>query len=620
MERSCNMDKTQNYSLQKPLSVEKYSISIHNMNMDLIDSALKRIEQKNESQDNLLATKESLNAEISRATTKESSIESRLNSEVSRAQSAESNISTNLENEVSRATTAESNINSELSGHKSNESNPHNVTKSQVGLGNADNTSDIDKPVSTAQQNALDLKAPLESPILTGIPKAPTAPNETNTTQVATTAFTQTSVSNHNISESAHSDIRALISGLTTRLNTLADSDDTTLDQLSEIVAYIKNNKDLIDGITTTKVNVSDIIDDLTSADPEKPLSSNQGRILNGLITDLIAIVQDKVDKVSGKELSTNDFTNEYKNKLESVSSGAQVNVQSDWNITDATSDAFIKNKPTSMPASDVSDWAKADTKPTYTKSEIGLENVENKSSATIRSELTKENVTNALGYTPPTTNTTYSASNTIPKANGTANTGTESDYARGDHVHPSQTSVSGNAGTSTKWATARNIDGMLVRGDANRTTYGTCSTAATTADKVVACDGFALVIGAKIDVKFTVTNTAANPTLNVNNSGAKPIYYRGSAISAGYLATNRTYSFRYNGTQWDLVGDLDTNTTYGVVSTSANGLCPKRTGTTTKFLRDDGTWAVPTGGAGITYSDTEPTTLTDGMTWIGAK
>ena len=37
-----------------------------------------------------------------------------------------------------------------------------------------------------------------------------------------------------------------------------------------------------------------------------------------------------------------------------------------------------------------------------------------------------------------------------------------------------------------------------------------------------------------------------------------------------------------------------DTNTTYGVVSTTANGLCPKRGGTTTKFLRDDGTWAVP--------------------------
>lgn len=44
------------------------------------------------------------------------------------------------------------------------------------------------------------------------------------------------------------------------------------------------------------------------------------------------------------------------------------------------------------------------------TKSQVGLGNVENKSSATIRSELTKANVTDALGYTPPTTNTTYGA------------------------------------------------------------------------------------------------------------------------------------------------------------------------------------------------------------------
>lgn len=42
------------------------------------------------------------------------------------------------------------------------------------------------------------------------------------------------------------------------------------------------------------------------------------------------------------------------------------------------------------------------------TKADIGLGNVENKSSATIRGELTKANVTTALGYTPPTTNTTY--------------------------------------------------------------------------------------------------------------------------------------------------------------------------------------------------------------------
>ena len=103
----------------------------------------------------------------------------------------------------------------------------------------------------------------------------------------------------------------------------------------------------------------------------------------------------------------------------------------------------------------------------------------------------------------------------------------------------------------------------MVVNGTSNVINYGICSTAAATAAKVVSCSNFGLITGAEITVKFTTTNTAANPTLNVNSTGAKAIYYRGSAISAGYLAANRTYTFRYNGSQYDLVGDLDTNTTY---------------------------------------------------------
>lgn len=47
---------------------------------------------------------------------------------------------------------------SDLSNHISDNGNPHNVTKSQVGLSNVDNTSDVNKPVSTAQQTALNLK------------------------------------------------------------------------------------------------------------------------------------------------------------------------------------------------------------------------------------------------------------------------------------------------------------------------------------------------------------------------------------------------------------------------------------------------------------------------------
>ena len=63
------------------------------------------------------------------------------------------------------------------------------LVKGDVGLGNVDNTSDANKPVSTAQQTALNLKADLASPALTGTPTAPTAATGDATTKLATTAF-----------------------------------------------------------------------------------------------------------------------------------------------------------------------------------------------------------------------------------------------------------------------------------------------------------------------------------------------------------------------------------------------------------------------------------------------
>ena len=66
--------------------------------------------------------------------------------------------------------------------------------KTNLGLNNVDNTSDINKPISTATQTALNDKAPLASPSLTGTPLSPTAPPGTNTNQIATTAFVTTAI------------------------------------------------------------------------------------------------------------------------------------------------------------------------------------------------------------------------------------------------------------------------------------------------------------------------------------------------------------------------------------------------------------------------------------------
>lgn len=103
--------------------------------------------------------------------------------------------------------------------------------------------------------------------------------------EIVTTAASQ--VSAHNTGTDTHSDIRLLIQGLTDRLNALADSDDTTLDQLSEVVAYIKSNRSLIEAITTSKVSVADIVDNLTTNASDRPLSAAQGVAIKTLIDAL---------------------------------------------------------------------------------------------------------------------------------------------------------------------------------------------------------------------------------------------------------------------------------------------------------------------------------------------
>ena len=143
------------------------------------------------------------------------------------------------------------------------------------------------------------------------------------------------------------------------------------------------------------------------------------------------------------------------------------------------------------------------------------------------------------------------------------------------DAIGVSGTLPTGNGGTGrtdgkvTALATKRTIDGMQFDGSANIHHYAECSTAAATAAKAVTLSGFTLATGARIIVRFTVTNTASNPTLNVNGTGAKAIQYRNAAISAGYLDANRLREFVYDGSAWELIGDVDTNTTYSEASQS---------------------------------------------------
>lgn len=130
-------------------------------------------------------------------------------------------------------------------------------------------------------------------------------------------------VATHNTALDAHSDIRLLIEGLTSRLNTLADSDDAALDQMSEVVAYIKSNKSLIDSITTSKVSVSDIIDNLTTNVSNKPLSAAQGVALKALIDGII--VPKKLSELENDSgyAKTTDIPDKLPNPQKLIFSGA---------------------------------------------------------------------------------------------------------------------------------------------------------------------------------------------------------------------------------------------------------------------------------------------------------
>lgn len=116
-------------------------------------------------------------------------------------------------------------------------------------------------------------------------------------------------LASHNADALAHPAIRQTITELANRLNALADSDDATLDQLSEIVAYIKSNKSLIDAVTTSKVSVSDIVNNLTSTATNKPLSAAQGAILKAAVDTLEAEVEaSKVIVIDADNLPDNAY------------------------------------------------------------------------------------------------------------------------------------------------------------------------------------------------------------------------------------------------------------------------------------------------------------------------
>ena len=167
-----------------------------------------------------------------------------------------------------------------------------NVTKSALGIDNVDNTSDADKPISTATETAL----------------AGKVDKETNKSLMST---------------DEHTKLTGIEAGA--QVNTV-----TGVKGANE-AEYRTGN------ISISKGNVGLGNVDNT-ADADKPISTAAQTALDN-----------KVDKITGKGLSEANFTDAEKTKLAGIAAGADVNVQSDWNQGNDAADDYIKNKPANL-------------------------------------------------------------------------------------------------------------------------------------------------------------------------------------------------------------------------------------------------------------------------------
>ena len=125
----------------------------------------------------------------------------------------------------------------------------------------------------------------------------------------------------HNIDESSHNDIRLALSELKAAVEAFLDMDDSTYDKLSELVQKIEANAGSIAQLTNGKINVSDIINNLTTNAVNKPLSAAQGVVLKGLVDNLNTVAsgaKTTAENAAAKAQTASDNVAEMQERMDS--------------------------------------------------------------------------------------------------------------------------------------------------------------------------------------------------------------------------------------------------------------------------------------------------------------
>jgi hypothetical protein len=183
---------------------------------------------------------------------------------------------------------------------------------------------------------------------------------------------------------------------------------------------------------------------------------------------------------------------------------------------------------------------------------------------------------------------------------------------------------------TNIKQINVNNTTYDLVDKDSHKVAYATCTTAAATAAKIATVSNvtnWVLETGAEVVIKFSYTNTASNPTLNVNGSGAKSIVYTTSTITTSNLSyaayANRYVRFVYNGSAWVWLGwSTDSNTTYSNIKLGQGyGTCDTDEATLEKAVVNTSYTSLVEGGIMVVkFSEAVPANSTLNINSMGAK
>lgn len=342
-------------------------------------------------------------------------------------------------------------------------------------------------------------------------------------------------------------------------------------------------------------------------------LPAGEVRTVNGLSGDVV---------LNGTNVNYDGTNNSptLKSKIDSVETKAET--QADWNISDSTNLAYIKNKPAlkpvatsgsyndltnkpTIPAAQIqSDWTQTDsTKKDFIKHKIPIWISDNSANdnigdtgaycptagATQNKVAHMRNFTLVTGCTFPITfknSNLYNGAITL-NVNGT---GAKTIYI--NNLISSTANHTLSAGTYICWysGSAYYIDrdyavtrsrlcgGPLnVNSASNFGAVAYTSTAAGTAAKTATCYGYKLIIGQYVKLYVGNTNTVASPTLNIASTGAKSIFVNGVAASTSNL-TAGWYDAFYDGTYYQLY-----STTTSVLPSSGCAVTHTAAGTQAK-------------------------------------